>query len=144
MTVRTEMNLIDWNDDLSLNIDEIDAQHKELLVMINRLHNATVSGDWSRQIVTLTDILMGLIDYLQYHFATEEKYMILHEYPGYEAHHKEHSRFVAEVTSFSKAFKNGTEGLSEEILSFLKEWYIRHITLSDVRFGVYLNSKGFV
>ena len=140
----TEVNLIDWNDDLSLEIDEIDAQHKELLAMINRLHSATVSGDWSRQIVTLTDILMGLIDYLQYHFATEEKYMILHEYPGYEAHHKEHSQFVAEVTSFSEAFKNGTKGLSEEILSFLKEWYIRHITLSDVRFGVFLNSKGFV
>ncbi len=142
--MRTEMNLIDWSDDLSLEIDEIDAQHKELLAMINRLHSATVSGDWSRQIVTLTDILMGLIDYLQYHFATEEKYMILHEYPGYEEHHKEHSQFVAEVTSFSEAFKNGTKGLSEEILSFLKEWYIRHITLSDVRFGVYLNSKGFV
>ena len=142
--MRAETNLIDWSDDLSVEIEEIDDQHKELLVMINRLHGATVSGDWSKRIVTLTDILMGLIDYLQYHFATEEKYMILHEYPGYEEHHKEHSQFVAEVTSFSEAFKNGTKGLSEEILSFLKEWYIRHITLSDVRFGVYLNSRGFV
>lgn len=138
------MNLIDWSEDLSLQIEEIDAQHKELLVMINRLHGATVSGDWSKQIVTLTDILLGLIDYLQYHFATEEKYMIIHEYPDYEEHHREHSKFVAEVTSFSEAFRSGTKGLSEEILSFLKEWYIRHITLTDVKFGVYLTSKGFV
>ena len=142
--MRTEMNLIDWSDDLSVEIDEIDAQHKELLVMINRLHGATVSCDGTERIDALTDVLMGLIDYIQHHFVTEEKYMILHEYPGYETHHKEHSQFVAEVTSFSEAFQNGTKGLSEEVLSFLKEWYIRHITLSDVKFGVYLNSRGFV
>ena len=139
----TEMSLIDWSDDLSVEIDVIDAQHKELIVMINRLHSASVSYGGAEEIDTLTDVLLGLIDYIQYHFTTEEKHMILHEYPGYEAHHKEHSQFVAEVTSFSEAFQNGTKGLSEEVLYFLKEWYIRHITLSDVRFGVYLNSRGF-
>lgn len=136
------MNLIDWCDDLSVDIEEIDEQHKELIRMINRLHRSTTAGDWSRQIVTMTDTLLGLIDYIQFHFATEEKYMIEYEYPEYETHNQEHSKFVTEVTSFSDAFKDGTSGLAEEMLSFLKEWYIRHITLTDIKFGVFLRSKG--
>ena len=135
------MNLIDWSDDLSLEIEEIDAQHKDLVTMINRLHKATMGSDWSKQIVTLTDILLGLIDYLRYHFATEEKYMIEYQYPEYEVHRNEHLKFVNEVTSFSQAFRNGTQGLEEEVLTFLKEWYIRHITLTDTKFGVFLHSR---
>ena len=94
------MNLLDWSDDLSVHIDEIDNQHKELLKMINRLHQAAESGDWSSKIVTLTDVLLSLIAYLEYHFSTEEKYMIDNEYPEYDAHRDEHSKFVKEVTSF--------------------------------------------
>lgn len=135
------MNLIDWSDDLSVHINEIDDQHKELLKMINRLHQAAVSEDWSKKIVTLTDVLLSLISYLEYHFSTEEKYMIDHQYPEYDAHRDEHSKFVKEVTVFTDAFKDGTQGLTEEILTFLKDWYVRHVTHTDMKFGNYLKLK---
>ena len=138
------MNLIDWSDDLSVHIDEIDKQHQALLKMINRLHQASLSGDWSKEIVTLTDVLLGLIAYLEYHFSTEERYMIDAEYPEYDAHRNEHSNFVQEVADFTDAFKNGTQGLSEEMLTFLKDWYLDHVTHTDKKFGAYIKSHGCV
>jgi hemerythrin len=38
-----------------------------------------------------------LIDYTQYHFSTEEKYMLEYAYPGYEQHKAEHEEFIDKI-----------------------------------------------
>lgn len=50
------------------------------------------------------------------------------------------ARFVRDVEAAE--FKDGTQGLSEEILTFLKDWYVQHVTHTDRKFGSYPRSKG--
>ena len=136
------MQEILWNDNLSVHVKEIDDQHKELIKMINRLGEAVKDGSWPKKIVTLSDVLLEMIDYLDYHFSTEEKYMIAYNYPEYQAHREEHQRFVREVTTFAEAFHNGKTGLSNDILLFLKDWYLNHIMNTDAKCGAFLSARG--
>lgn len=38
------MSLIQWDDNLSVNISTFDNQHKKLILMINELHEAMAQG----------------------------------------------------------------------------------------------------
>lgn len=133
------MALLSWNDAYSVNIREIDDQHKKLIDMINKLHDAMKVGKGAE---VLGDILKSLIDYTGSHFATEEKYMKMHNYPGYEQHKKEHNMLVMQVLDVQKNFKDGKVPLSQSIMSFLKDWLVKHIQGDDQKYGPFLNSKG--
>lgn len=54
------MALIQWSDSLSVNIAEIDAQHKRLVAMINDLNEAMKQGRGRDVIVRIVD---GLVSY---------------------------------------------------------------------------------
>lgn len=136
------MSKIVWNDALSVHIPKIDKQHKRLITLINRLEDAVAEGSWSRRNVVMSDVLIEMIDYLEYHFTTEETYMIDHHYPHFEAHRNQHEEFVNKVGAFADAYHNGTEALPENILSFLKEWLVDHVMRIDCQFGAFFVEKG--
>ncbi|MFN3309093.1 MAG: bacteriohemerythrin, partial [Anaerolineales bacterium] len=66
------MSLITWSDEFSVNIKEIDNQHRQLIEMVNQLQRAMKEGKGA---AALNDILQRLIDYTDYHFSTEERMM---------------------------------------------------------------------
>ncbi len=63
------MAFIAWTDELSVDIGEIDEQHKKLINMINDLSYAMSKGK-GRDVIEA--ILVGLRDYTVEHFAHEE------------------------------------------------------------------------
>ncbi|SNB47071.1 bacteriohemerythrin [Geobacter sp. DSM 9736] len=135
------MALLSWSDSYRVNIKQIDDQHKKLIEMINTLHDAMKVGKGSQ---VLGEVLKSLIDYTGSHFATEEKLMKLHNYPDYEHHKKEHNLLVMQVLDIQKNLQNGSAPLTQNIMSFLKEWLVKHIQGEDKKYGPYLNGKGVV
>lgn len=133
------MALITWSDRYSMNIKEIDAQHQQLVKMINELHDAMLQAR-SKE-VTL-EIIGRMAEYTQYHFSTEEKYMKQFNYPDYAAHKKEHEKFIAQVGSFKKEYESGKAGLSYDLMNFLKDWLVKHIESSDRKYAPFFNSRG--
>jgi len=133
------MALINWDESLSVNIIEIDSQHKQLVAMLNNLHEAMLEGK-SREV--LGKIIISLFGYAREHFATEEKYFERYQYPEAEPHKKEHALFVQKVNKFKEDFEQGRIGLSIEVMDFLSQWLKQHIKQVDKRFGPFLKSKG--
>ncbi|HUT41897.1 MAG TPA: hemerythrin domain-containing protein, partial [Gammaproteobacteria bacterium] len=80
------MDLIKLEEHLRLNIPEIDAQHEELIALINRLHETMLQG---AEKAALDDLLSQLIEHTRTHFATEEQLMSQYGYPAFEAHKSE-------------------------------------------------------
>lgn len=122
------MALINWSDNLSVNVKEIDNQHKQLIAMINELDEA-MRNRKGRDI--LGKIITNMINYTAHHFSTEEKYFAQYGYPATEEHMKEHRAFVDKVNDFNNKFDKARIGLTTDVINFLSDWLKRHIQGTD-------------
>jgi hemerythrin-like metal-binding protein len=133
------MAFIEWKNDFTVSVAEIDDQHRHLVAMINRLHEGMKARQGQ---AVLKETLAELADYAISHFGTEEKYFTAFGYPSAPIHKVEHDRFVAEVAKFKKGFDSGQVMLSMEVMDFLKNWLISHIQVSDKKYSAFFNEKG--
>ena len=128
------MALFEWNDDFSMKVPSIDAQHKRLVEMLNALHAGMSSGAGNAQ---LEGILGGLIEYTAHHFAHEEALFAEHGFPEAEAHIAEHEALVAQVLDFKGKLERKEVRITMELMRFLKDWLIKHILGSDKRYSAF-------
>ncbi|MBU0995586.1 MAG: bacteriohemerythrin [Proteobacteria bacterium] len=135
------MELITWDDSLSVKVKEIDEQHKKLIRLINSLHEAMIQRKTKEALGTIINELM---DYTTGHFLTEETYFEKFEYGERDSHKREHTGFVNKVSAFHTDFQTGKMFLSMEIMNFLKDWLIKHIKGTDKKYGPLFNSRGLM
>jgi hemerythrin len=133
------MSLINWEESLSVKVSEIDSQHKKLIELINKLHDAMKERKASQ---VLSEVIDELVDYALSHFQTEEKYFEKFGYLKATAHKKEHKDFVNKVAAFKNDFSKGKAMLSMEIMEFLKAWLINHIKKIDMAYSDFFIEKG--
>ncbi|MDA8325623.1 MAG: bacteriohemerythrin [Nitrospiraceae bacterium] len=133
------MALIDWTSDLNTKIGSIDEQHHRLVFLINNLHEAMKTGKGRE---ALGKILDEMIEYAKTHFATEERLMTAHSYPGYALHKKEHDEFKQKATKLDQDFKSGKQLITVEVMQFLKNWLTLHIKGTDQKYGPFLLARG--
>ncbi len=133
------MALIQWNEELSVKVVEIDRQHQKLIRMMNDLYSAMRQGKGTD---VLGRILDELVDYSKEHFGTEEKYFERFGYPEASQHKKEHANFVRKVEQFKNDFQAGKVCLSVEVMTFLSNWLQNHIRQSDKRYQPVFHENG--
>ena len=133
------MSLINWNDSMSVNVEEIDSQHKKLLDIINELHEAMLKRE-PREV--LLKILSEMTDYTDYHFKTEEKYFNKFNYPDKKSHIKEHKNFINHIVEFTNGYKEQRLLLSMDMINFLKDWLNNHIMEKDHEYSEFFNKHG--
>ncbi len=133
------MALIDWNNDLSLGIESIDAQNKSLVDLTNNLHLAMSVGRANDAL----EILLGdLTDYTENHLKYEEDLLSKYGYPNKETHIAQHSKLVSKVANIKQKIEQGERMLSMEVMLFLQKWIKEHIQEHDKAFAPFLIEKG--
>jgi hemerythrin len=133
------MPLITWNDGLSVKVPEMDDQHKRLLDIINRLHDAMMNRGGQQ---VLGGLFGELVDYTVTHFQSEEKYMRGTSYPGYPQQKKQHDEFVQKANDLKKRFESGEPCISMQTMDFLKDWLVKHIQGMDKKYGDHFLKAG--
>jgi hemerythrin len=133
------MALFEWVDDYTVNIDEIDAQHKRLVAMLAELHEAITARKGSS---ALDKILAEMVDYSKTHFATEEYYMTKYDFPGYATHKNEHDAFAAKAHELQQQTGKRTIVITMETANYLMDWLRDHVLGTDKLYAPFLNSKG--
>lgn len=135
------VSLMKWSDDLLIHIDELDDQHRNLFLLINRLivHKRT-NGPREE----LLDLLHVLSAFAQTHFRSEDHHMADTRYPLASEHHKEHQTFTTSIQHFMRDYEKGDEDLSDNLLLFLRGWWTVHVSESDQLFAKHLKDEGYV
>lgn len=133
------MALIDWNNSYSVNVKEIDDQHKKLIDLINKLYDEMKNGHGKE---ALSGVLKELVDYTKYHFQAEEKLLSKYNFPNFAAHKKEHEELTKKVEEINEKIASGKMVISSSVLTFLKDWLNNHILVEDKGYSSYLNNKG--
>jgi hemerythrin len=134
------MTVIKWSNKYSVGIASIDAQHKQLIDMINSLNSAMAKGEANMMI---SEILSELSEYTRYHFRYEEELFESFDYPQTASHKKKHAQLIDQVSSLKERFESDQTGsIGLEIIQFLKSWLTQHIMKSDKDYADFLLSKG--
>ncbi len=87
------MSHFTWTANMSVGSETIDSDHRALIELINRVGDIA-TGKGSAEI---GDVLDGLIAYIEFHFAYEEKMMMAAGYAGVERHAAEHASFTDHI-----------------------------------------------
>jgi len=136
----TTWKTIEWRDEMSVGIAQLDDDHKGLIAIINRLGEAN-SGD-ERDKSALSPAFRALRQYMKVHFAREEEAMRAAHYPGLESHRPQHADFIEEINDMASRFEAGNETeLLDDLTVYLRDWLINHIMLEDMEYKPYLSGS---
>ncbi len=133
------MALIEWKEEMSVGVVELDNHHKKLLAMINELGVAI--GE-NRGPDYVQHSISELGDYAVYHFDLEHKYFLKYGYSETDEHMAEHTSFVEKIQNTANQIRDGRILLSINFLYFMKDWLINHIMVVDQRYTSLLLEKG--
>ena len=133
------MAIIEWADELSVHVKQIDQEHQQLVELINNLHEAMKARAGKEAVGIAIDCL---IKYTEFHFGAEEALMTKHGFLSSTVHRAEHRAFVAKTQEFAKGYAAGKLLLSMDVMNFLKVWLTEHICKVDKELGIFLNSRG--
>ena len=86
-------------------------------------------------------MLTELVSYSDYHFRTEDNYMIDNQYPLFSSHRKEHLTYIKKVGTLITELEKKETTLTKDILAFLCEWWQTHITNSDQKYARYIKAQ---
>jgi hemerythrin len=130
---------IPWTPALAIGVPEIDQQHQELFIRIDRLVLGITRGDPEE----LGRTLEFLEQYVYRHFGDEERWMIRSAYPDYLRHKGEHERFIRDFEHMKMEYaEKGPSVLTGmRVNNWIAEWLKRHIGRSDMELGRYLAGK---
>jgi hemerythrin len=132
-------DFVAWSDELSVGIEEIDEQHKMLVSLVNKMHDAIHHRHGSD---VVQDILQQLTDYTRIHFAVEESLMRILNYPGYEEHRDIHEELVEHIVDLKNKVATGKTSIGFELMHFLKLWLTRHIMEEDQQYSGFFLATG--
>lgn len=120
--------MFEWKSAYSLQIPEIDAQHKKLFSLAHDLWCGMSDGKGT---AALDKALSQLIDYTREHFAAEEIFMQKAGFSGLAAHKAQHDQLTRQVLDFQRRFRNRELCLTIDVMNFLTTWLEHHINQSD-------------
>jgi hemerythrin-like metal-binding protein len=126
------MSFFSWEKRYELGVDSIDGDHRVLVGLINELYVAMTKGEAKTSIQA---IVAKLVDYARIHFKREEHYMQSINYSEQIAHISEHNAFTKKVDGFVEKLDTGISNISIEVITFLRDWLINHIQLTDKKLG---------
>ncbi|MDR0723221.1 MAG: bacteriohemerythrin [Treponema sp.] len=128
-----------WEDRYSVGIPSIDEQHKELLVLTNKLYDACREGEEKAR-VYFKEVIRNAVDYVQFHFTSEERIMERINFPELATHKVQHTTFVKQVLAEVKNFENGKTFVPNNFVRFLRDWILTHIAMSDIKYADYIHT----
>lgn len=136
--------LIEWKDEYSVHVEEIDNQHRKIIDFINKIDDVIRTGVITQ--VQISEIFFGMKEYANFHLKTEEKYFEEFKYDGRVEHTAIHDRYRKTIEEFGQKVNNVSDNdlmsLAFEMIDFLEDWWVEHILHEDQKYVKTFNEHG--
>lgn len=126
------------SDFLSLGIKTLDLQHEKFFKMLDELRLYSANKDNK---LLIENLLEEFSAYATYHFVAEERMMKKSEFPLYEVHMQQHLFFKQKLDEFKQALEYKNEMVDEQMLNFLRKWFVVHISEQDKQYADYIKLR---
>jgi len=128
---------VQWNESLSVGIDEIDHQHRLFLDYFNLLIDSINGGGrWSE----VHFPLVQLRNYAQRHFSLEESLLRMSDYPGTDEHIECHRKIIEQLDVLEKESLN--KNITADAAALLQHWLLGHIMHTDMDYARHFAKGG--
>ncbi len=127
-----------WDASLSVEVDEIDDDHRRLVGLFNILNHAVADGDAPDYVEA---VLEELINCTVWHFSHEERLMLKFEYQGYAEHKAEHQALLEGAGALREKFLQQGKRISSEDIRYIERWLTGHVLGIDKDLGAYLAER---
>lgn len=123
------MTHIAWDDAYKVGNDMIDSQHQKLFELADGLHDLASSGEKDRDKVG--KVIQALVEYVMFHFGSEEDLMKKIGYADMDSHVKAHRDFNDYTSKLVGEFSSGADVDLGALYSYIADWLVKHITVVD-------------
>jgi hemerythrin len=124
------MPLIEWKDHYSVGVEAVDHEHRELIELINELHERLLAGAGEPAVAAFLGEIFRAISA---HFALEERFMREHRYDHLAEHKQAHEQLLEEMRDIMDGYEADPEGVSNQLSKRLDAWFTLHFKTHDAR-----------
>jgi len=124
-----------WGEVLSVEVDEIDEDHRKLLDIFNILKHSLIDEESPDYMAA---VLEELINCTIWHFSHEERLMLKYDYKEIEEHKAMHQELIKGAKELQHKILQADKTITDEDVVFLECWLTEHILTDDMRLGAYL------
>lgn len=135
---------LDWRDDWSLGIPELDEDHRALFeslaLLVRRFGRRRTpragADDTGADAEALFAALTALGERVREHFQREEAFMLAFDFDGIGDHRSEHALLMAEYADMLREWREqGRRTLDEPLQEAIRQWVLDHILGADRDFA---------
>lgn len=133
-----------FSNDLLLGHYEMDTEHAEIVIMLNKFLEAVEN---QVEIPEIARILKDVIEFVEIHFSHEEKLMEESNFKGYEEHKKHHAEFIKIFREFLDDINIegfATKALLGKMHVQAMDLLVAHVKTDDKIFARYLKSSKII
>lgn len=124
------MTLIDWREEFKVGVASVDHEHRELIGLINRLHDDLLAHDSD---VTVSEYLGEIYARISAHFALEERIMREARYDQYAEHKADHERLLDDIRDIMDDYEDHHRYDDSALAQRLGDWFGVHFKTHDAR-----------
>ncbi|MBI4882333.1 MAG: hemerythrin family protein [Planctomycetes bacterium] len=134
------MEQIVWDQaSFGVGVAKLDEQHKRIIDATNLLLR---DPELSVRSESVSEVLGRLVKYAQEHFKAEEGFLAQHGSPDLAEQKKAHRGYLKAVVGFCSDATAHREAVPQELLGFLRNWWVNHIQKDDMKYRPFLAERG--
>jgi len=127
MNIRPILRTIVWKPEYDVEVEFINKHHKKFVEALNLLAHV-IKERQCREL--MMDVFFKLTFYIENYFIEEETYLRNYNYPKFQQHKTEHSKFIEEFVHFRNEYGKD-DRVCLKMYQFLRKWFDSHILQYD-------------
>jgi hemerythrin len=124
------MSVLQWRQEFSVGIEEVDHEHRELINLIRGLQEHLAEGADTEQVI---DVLGEIYAQIAAHFALEEKMMRRTHYPSLADHKEDHETLLDDLRDIMDEVEDDGTLDQAQLTDDLDRWFSDHFRTHDAK-----------